>query len=132
MHARSCGTCSLCCKLPYVAELNKPINTWAHTPGPATAVARYMRIGRPSVGFSFALAGLDQRRGDALRNDPGQQGLGYDLRPVVAAQECRRAALGAPGKSIAYTIYLSRWKRRANRGLTKSPAISISALNPSR
>jgi hypothetical protein len=46
MHARSCGTCSLCCKLPYVAELNKPINTWAHTPGPATAVARYMRIGR--------------------------------------------------------------------------------------
>jgi len=39
-----------------------------------------MRIGRPSVGFSFALAGLDQRRGDALR---GQ--VGYDLRPVVAA-----------------------------------------------
>jgi hypothetical protein len=25
---RQCGTCSLCCKLPYVAELNKPIDTW--------------------------------------------------------------------------------------------------------
>jgi hypothetical protein len=46
-----------------------------------------MRIGRPSVGFSFALAGLDQRRGDALRNDPGQQGLGYDLRPVGRARK---------------------------------------------
>jgi hypothetical protein len=25
---RECGTCSLCCKLLYVAELNKPIDTW--------------------------------------------------------------------------------------------------------
>jgi hypothetical protein len=25
---RTCGTCSLCCKLPYVAELSKPIDTW--------------------------------------------------------------------------------------------------------
>jgi hypothetical protein len=25
---RECGACSLCCKLPYVAELNKPIDTW--------------------------------------------------------------------------------------------------------
>lgn len=25
---RTCGTCSLCCKLPSVAELNKPIDTW--------------------------------------------------------------------------------------------------------
>jgi hypothetical protein len=48
-----------------------------------------MRIGRQSVGFSFALAGLDQRRGDALRNDPGQQGLGYDLR------RCRCAGMSA-------------------------------------
>jgi uncharacterized protein len=26
--SRTCGTCSLCCKLPYIAELNKPIDTW--------------------------------------------------------------------------------------------------------
>jgi uncharacterized protein len=26
--ARSCGTCSLCCKLPYVQELKKSIDTW--------------------------------------------------------------------------------------------------------
>jgi hypothetical protein len=25
---RSCGDCSLCCKLPYVHELNKSIDTW--------------------------------------------------------------------------------------------------------
>jgi hypothetical protein len=28
MTERICGTCSLCCKLPYVAELKKPIDTW--------------------------------------------------------------------------------------------------------
>jgi uncharacterized protein len=28
MTERRCGTCSLCCKLPYVRELNKPIDTW--------------------------------------------------------------------------------------------------------
>src|ERR671919_2010254 len=37
------------------------------------------------------LAGLDQRRADALRDDPGQQRLGYELRSVVAAQERRDA-----------------------------------------
>lgn len=26
--SRTCGTCSLCCKLPYIAELSKPIDTW--------------------------------------------------------------------------------------------------------
>src|SRR5262245_2238950 len=31
------------------------------------------------------LAGLDQRRTDALRDDPGQQGFGDELRSVVAA-----------------------------------------------
>lgn len=28
MSKRTCGTCSLCCKLPFVAALNKPIDTW--------------------------------------------------------------------------------------------------------
>ena len=26
--SRSCGTCNLCCKLPYVVELKKSIDTW--------------------------------------------------------------------------------------------------------
>lgn len=26
--ARTCGTCTLCCKLPRVAELNKPAGVW--------------------------------------------------------------------------------------------------------
>jgi hypothetical protein len=38
------------------------------------------------------IAGLDQRRADALRDDPGQQRLGHELRSVVAAQEGRGAA----------------------------------------
>jgi len=33
------------------------------------------------------LAGLDQRRADALRDDPRQQGLGHELRPVVSARD---------------------------------------------
>jgi hypothetical protein len=40
------------------------------------------------------LPGLDQCRADALRDDPGRQCLGYELRSVVAAQE-RRGAAGA-------------------------------------
>ena len=28
MTERICGTCSLCCKLPFVDVLNKPIDTW--------------------------------------------------------------------------------------------------------
>jgi hypothetical protein len=28
MGERSCGTCSLCCKLTYIPELNKSIDTW--------------------------------------------------------------------------------------------------------
>src|SRR5580693_5520976 len=37
------------------------------------------------------LAWLDQCRADALSDDPGQQRLGHELRPVVTAQEARRA-----------------------------------------
>src|ERR1700719_273917 len=37
------------------------------------------------------LARLDQCRADALSDDPGQQRLGHELRPVVTAQEARRA-----------------------------------------
>src|ERR1700690_3223517 len=39
------------------------------------------------------LAGLDQRRTDALPDDPGQQRLRYELRAVVTAQERRRTTL---------------------------------------
>ena len=28
MAERTCGICSLCCKLPYIPELNKPIDSW--------------------------------------------------------------------------------------------------------
>jgi hypothetical protein len=28
MSKRSCGACSLCCKLSYIRELNKPIDSW--------------------------------------------------------------------------------------------------------
>jgi hypothetical protein len=28
MKTRECGSCSLCCKLLYIRELNKPIDTW--------------------------------------------------------------------------------------------------------
>jgi hypothetical protein len=38
------------------------------------------------------LAGFDQRRADALRDDPRQQSLGYELRHIIAAQERRGAA----------------------------------------
>src|SRR5579862_1332585 len=39
------------------------------------------------------LAGLDQCRADPLRDDPGQECLGYELGSVIASQEARCAAL---------------------------------------
>ena len=38
------------------------------------------------------LAGIDQCRVDALLDDPGQQRLGDELRPIVAAQKAARRA----------------------------------------
>ena len=34
MTERTCGACSLCCKLPYVPELRKPIDTWCKHAAP--------------------------------------------------------------------------------------------------
>jgi len=34
MTKRTCGSCSLCCKLPYVRELNKSIDTWCKHASP--------------------------------------------------------------------------------------------------
>jgi Fe-S-cluster containining protein len=34
MTERACGTCSLCCKLPYVRELDKPMDTWCRHASP--------------------------------------------------------------------------------------------------
>src|SRR6266540_1825061 len=34
MTKRACGACSLCCKLPYVPELRKPIDTWCKHAAP--------------------------------------------------------------------------------------------------
>ena len=55
---RTCGDCSLCCKLPYVRELNKSIDTWCPQCGPDAAAARSTQTVRPhvetlpAVGFS--------------------------------------------------------------------------------
>lgn len=34
MTTRTCGTCSLCCKLPCISELSKPIDTWCRHAAP--------------------------------------------------------------------------------------------------
>jgi hypothetical protein len=54
MTERICGSCSLCCKLPYVAELNKPIDTWCRLRARAAAAARSTQIGRLPVVVSSA------------------------------------------------------------------------------
>jgi len=39
--ARECGSCLLCCKLPYLAELNKPIDTWCKHAAPGRGCLIY-------------------------------------------------------------------------------------------
>src|SRR5262249_29249723 len=46
---------------------------------------------------------FDQRRADALRDDPRQQSIGYELRPVIAAQERRGAACADQAGSTSMT-----------------------------
>ena len=37
MTERTCGTCSLCCKLPYIPELNKSIDSWCRHARPGVS-----------------------------------------------------------------------------------------------
>jgi hypothetical protein len=105
MHARSCGTCSLCCKLPYVAELNKPINTWAHTPGPATAVARYMRIGR--------ICGSAAYLSDFLLRLPGS--INAVAMPCATIQDNRALDTTSGPLSLRRNVGAPRWARQENQ-----------------
>jgi hypothetical protein len=49
MTKRTCGTCSLCCKLPYVRELNQSIDTCASTQARAL---RLLDLSRSAVELS--------------------------------------------------------------------------------
>ena len=51
---RDCGACSLCCKLTYVAELQKPSTHGVRIAGSDMAAARSIPIGRLPVGALFA------------------------------------------------------------------------------
>lgn len=59
---RECGTCSLCCKLPYVAELNKSIDTWCTHCEPGKGCTIY--TDRPQQCRDFRCWWLDGRLSD--------------------------------------------------------------------
>jgi hypothetical protein len=64
---RTCGECSLCCKLPYIAELSKSIDTWCKHAAPGCGGCRiYPDRPRECRGFvcgwlSGNEAGLDDK-----------------------------------------------------------------------
>jgi hypothetical protein len=55
---KTCGTCSLCCKLPYVAELNKPIDTWCQHCKPGKGGCT-IYADRPAPCVNFTCGWLD-------------------------------------------------------------------------
>ena len=65
MRGRACGTCSLCCKLPYLAELNKPIDTWCQHCKPGKGCNIYADRPPNCRGFECGwLGGKDDNIGD--------------------------------------------------------------------
>jgi hypothetical protein len=60
---RECGSCSLCCKLPYVPELNKPIDTWCPHCRPGHGGCT-IYASRPSHCEQFTCLWLDGRADD--------------------------------------------------------------------
>ena len=56
---RTCGTCSLCCKLPSVAELNKPIDRWCQHCKPGKGGCT-IYADRPAVCVAFTCGWLTQ------------------------------------------------------------------------
>ena len=56
---RTCGTCSLCCKLPSVAELNKPIDRWCQHCKPGKGGCT-IYADRPAVCVGFTCGWLTQ------------------------------------------------------------------------
>lgn len=48
---RACGTCTLCCKLPAIAELSKPAGSWCHFCAPQSGCTVY--ADRPKVCRDF-------------------------------------------------------------------------------
>jgi hypothetical protein len=96
MHARSCGTCSLCCKLPYVAELNKPINTWCpHA--------------RPGHGGCSIYAHLS----DFLLRLPGS--INAVAMPCATIQDNRALDTTSGPLSLRRNVGAPRWARQENQ-----------------
>ena len=87
MTERICGTCSLCCKLPYISELNKPIDSWCRHARPGVGGCSIYPE-RPASCRSFMCVWLLGARelGDerfparckmivSPRNNPAEQGV---------------------------------------------------------
>jgi hypothetical protein len=60
--ARKCGSCSLCCKLPYVQELAKPMDTWCPHAKPGHGCSIYPD--RPESCRHFVCAWVTSAVGD--------------------------------------------------------------------
>lgn len=53
MMTRECGACSMCCKLPSIAPLNKPVDHWCQHCNPKAAAPCTIYSTRPQVCVDF-------------------------------------------------------------------------------
>ncbi len=61
-YKRACGTCMLCCKLPSIAELNKPQGKWCRHAKPGKGCENYPNRPTPCRGF-YCIWTWDERLG---------------------------------------------------------------------
>jgi hypothetical protein len=104
MAERICGTCSLCCKLPYVAELNKPIDTWSRHARPGNGGCSIYRD-RPTScrGFICGWLSDELKVGDEwfpthckmIISRAAEKGFPDNCRPCLSERVAARAILRA-------------------------------------
>jgi len=149
VNGRDCGDCRVCCRLPDIPELNKPVNTWcrhADLDRPGGGCTIYDK--RPSTCREYECAWLsglgdEQDRPDRLGvmyqpvdMPDGSQGLaaveaidGAFERPRVRAQLARFASL-KPGRILMRTAAETRF--RAVELTVSAPRPAPSAIEIAR
>lgn len=114
---RSCGECSLCCKLMKVNELNKPFGKWCQHARQGHGCAIYAeRPGQCRTWNCYWLAGAEAEFGDLKRPDKAHYVIdeGHDLikvegKPMGAVQVfCDPAYPGAWRTDLALRRFMLR------------------------
>jgi len=91
---RSCGTCSLCCKLPEIVVLNKPANTWCQHRTPGNGCGIYQT--RPTKCQNFGCGWLTDTGFGDVWFPARASALWLGAKGTVTAEAAKLFVMGLP------------------------------------